>query len=389
MKFNFEKKIDRKNTNCYKWDGIKYKFERTDILPMWVADLDFETPQAVKKAIMDRAKHGVLGYTFRPESYYEAFIDWNKKRHDWGIKRRWLLDTPGVVPGISFAIQEFSNENDNILVQSPVYDPFFNAVTYNNRNLIKSSLKNINNKYFMDFKDLEDKFKNQDIKIMILCSPHNPVGRVWEKEELLQLAELCIRYRILIISDEIHSDLVFKDKKHFPIAKLSEEIAHQSITFNSPAKSFSLAGLTTSFAIIPNEEIAAAFKDRLFKNGLFVSNIFGIIANEAAYNYGEDWLEELLVYLKGNYDFIKKFLRKRLPTIKLVQSDGTFLAWLDFSKLYLSQDDLYDLIINRAKVGLVSGVQYGIEGKNFMRMNIGCSRKIIEEALKRIENVLN
>ena len=383
----FDKIIDRKNTKCYKWDYNKELFGKEDLLSMWVADMDFQAPQEVLEILQKSVDHGIFGYTGFTDSFYDSIINWMKDRFDWKIEKEWIITTPGIVPSINFAIQTYTEKNDKILVQTPVYFPFFTSIENNKRKLVISELKLVDNHYEMDFEDLEKKLAN-DVKMMILCSPHNPVSRVWKFDELQRLSELCLKYNVLLISDEIHADIVFSSIKHFPIPTISKQIADNSITMFAPSKTFNVAGLSLSFVIIPNKNIRVKFQRTLQNLGLHLSNLFGIEALEASYRYGQKWLEELLVYVEDNYNFVQQYLQNNIPQIKAVEMDGTYLLWLDCREMGLSQKELVNFFINKAGLALNDGSKFGKGGKGFMRMNIGCSRLLLKRAMYQIESAI-
>ncbi len=386
--YNFDKIIDRKNTKCYKWDYNKEIFGKEDLLSMWVADMDFQAPQEVLKILNERVNHGVFGYTGLVDSFYLSIIDWMDKRFNWKINKNWIVVTPGIVPAINFAIQTYTEKDDNILVQTPVYYPFFTSIENNDRKLVISELKLIDDHYEMDFEDLEKKLAD-DVKMMILCSPHNPVSKVWKLAELQKVSELCLKYNVLLISDEIHSDIIFGENKHIPIPTISKEIANNSLTMFAPSKTFNVAGLSLSYVIIPNKDIRIKFQKTLLNLGLHGGNVFGIEALEASYRYGQKWLEELLKYLENNFNFVYDFLQKRIPQIKPIKMDGTYLLWLDCKEMKLSQEELVSFFINKAGLAFNDGSKFGKGGEGFMRMNLGCSRKLIEQALIQLESASN
>ena len=379
----FNQIIDRKNTKCYKWDYNKEIFGKEDLLSMWVADMDFQAPPEVLEILNKRVDHGIFGYTGFTDSFYTSIINWIQNRFKWKIKKDWIIATPGIVPAINFAIQTYTTKNDKILVQTPVYYPFFTSIKNNKRKLIVSELKLINDHYEMDFADLEIKLTD-DVKMMILCSPHNPVGRVWKLDELKQVSELCLKHNVLLISDEIHSDLILSNNKHIPIPTISKEILNNSLTMFAPSKTFNVAGLSLSFVVIPDKKIRGKFQKTLLNLGLHGGNTFGIEALEASYTFGQKWLEELLIYIEGNYIFVQQYLQNHISQIKAVKMEGTYLLWLDCRKLNLSQEELVYFFINNAGLALNDGAKFGKGGKGFMRMNIGCSRKLIEQALDQL-----
>lgn len=388
MKYNFDESIDRRGTNSVKWDYLAKVFKNTEVIPMWVADMDFAAPQPVIDAVVKRAKHGVYGYTEKSSSFYYSAAEWIKKRHGWQISSDWITVCPGVVPTLNFSILALTEPGDKVLLQSPVYPPFFASIKNNNRVIIDSPLKFQDNKYVMDFKDLETKL-GSGVKLMLLCSPHNPVGRVWSREELEKVGALCSKYNVTIISDEIHSDLIYSNYKHTPIASMSNELAERTITCIAPSKTFNIAGLATSMTIIPNSLLQDRFKGYLNQLGIEMSNLFGITALEAAYNDGEEWLDQVMAYLEGNLNFLTDYIGSRIPRIKVPRLEGTYLVWLDCRELGMNQKELVDFFINKAKVGLNDGAAFGAVGEGFMRMNIACTRSLLEEGLIRIEKAVN
>jgi len=387
MKYNFDKIVKRIQSE--KWDGRKKIFGREDIIPMWVADMDFESPKPVVDAIVKRAEHSVFGYTFRPSSYSESIINWFSKRYNWEINKEWLNYSPGVVPALSFIALSFSHPGDKIIVQSPVYRRFFEVITPNGRQVLNNPLLLKNGRYTIDFDDFEKKASDSKSKLFFLCNPHNPVGRVWSREEIIKLGKICIKNNIIIVSDEIHSDLIYKGYKHVVFASISEEFAQNSITLNSPSKTFNLAGLQTSIVIIPNKKYYKIYDNKISSLKVGRSNVFGLVALEAAYNFGENWLEQLLEYLEGNLKYLTNFIKEKVPKIKVIKPEGTYLVWLDCRQLALNDLELREFMIEKAKVGLLDGYKFGQGGEGFQRINIGCPRIILKESLERIEKVVN
>lgn len=387
MKTVFDDIIDRNDTCSVKWDYNGERFGRKDILPMWVADMDFPSPPEVADAIVKRAAHGVFGYTGASEQLYGAITDWMKKRNNWAIEKTWTVHTPGVVTSIITAILTFTAPGDRILIQTPVYYPFFSSILDNDRQLVMNPLINNHGHYEIDFEDLEKKLKG-GVKMFILCSPHNPVGRVWTAEELKRIAGLCIENGVLMVSDEIHSDLVYNEYKHVPIASLDVGILHNSITCISPTKTFNLAGLSQSTAIIPDAGLRRKFQKTLKMTGAGMLNIFGLEAAEAAYRYGEPWLEELMAYLSGNLDLLTGYFAEKIPTIKVARPEGTYLAWLDCKELSSKVGNLKKFFIWKAGVGLNEGEQFGEDGTGFHRINFACPRSVLLEGLQRIESAV-
>lgn len=384
----FEKIHDRKNTRSVKWDLLKPVFQTDDVLPMWVADMDFQAPQAVNDALKARAEHGIYGYTIIDDDVKNSIVNWVTKRHDWKINHDWLSFSPGVVTSLHMAIQAFTEPNDKVLIQTPVYTPFYSVIEAHNREVVKNTLQKENNYYCIDFHDFEEKLK-QGVKAFILCSPHNPVGRVWTKEELQEMARLCLKYDVLILSDEIHGDLIYPGEKHTPIASLSDEIAEQTITCMSPSKTFNLAGLQASYTITTNKEKRDALNKQLDSQGHHMLNMMGNTAMEAAYLHGEEWLDELRSVLLEHQEYVTRMFEEHTDVLKVIQSEGTYLLWIDCSKLEMDNKSLKKFMIEKAKVGLNAGLEYGNEGETFMRMNIACPKETLEEGVKRIINAIN
>jgi cystathionine beta-lyase len=385
MKTNFDIIIPRENTSCVKYDLREMFFKNPDVIPMWVADMDFKTPNFIIDAIKERLNHEILGYTFRSDAYHQSIIDWMQSRHQWNIKREWIGFSPGVVPALSLVVLAYTNEGDGIVVQPPVYFPFFPTVEDHKRKLIYNELSYVNGKYEIDFDDLDEKLKKA--KAFMFCNPHNPVCRVWTEEELRRVGDLCLKYDVLIFSDEIHSDLIMPGFKHIPMASLSGEISNKTITFMAPSKTFNLAGLSTSFLIIEDTELKKKYDKMLDNFHLGSGNLFGNVALEAAYNNGAEWVDELNEYLYNNYLFVKRFLETELPQIKLIEAEATYLLWMDFSLIGKKEDELKDILINKANLGYNHGSMFGPGGNGFFRMNTACPRSVIEKALNQLKEV--
>jgi len=384
MKYDFDRIIDRRNTSSLKWDYCS-----SDELPLWVADMDFESPQEVIDALIERARHGVFSYTAMARGYYQAVIDWMRRRHGWDIKREWIIPTPGVIPDLSIAILAFTNPGDGIIIQPPVYHVFEPIIRNNGRHVVENPLIEENGRYVMDYKALEDSFLfGARNRLLILCSPHNPVGRVWEREELEQLAEICIKHGVIIVSDEIHSDLLMEGHQHTPLASLSEEIADHVVTCTSASKTFNLAGLECSNVIITNRKLYSQFSSITENLWIGRTNIFGMVATQAAYTHGENWLAELLEYLKKNYDFLVSYLGEHLPEVQVTPLEGTYLVWLDCRALGISDSDMKDRLRSKARVLLEEGPVFGTGGRGFQRINIACPHAVLKEALTRIVTAL-
>ncbi|WP_132244623.1 MalY/PatB family protein [Marinisporobacter balticus] len=390
MKYNFDDVNNRLHTNCLKWDGLEERFgiSDKDLLPLWVADMDFKAPQCVIDAIMNRAEHGIYGYAGGYDTYYDAVIHWMKHRYHWDIKKEWIVFTPGVVPALNMIVKAFTHPGDKVIIQSPIYPPFFNSIKNNSCHVVNNPLKFDGKKYVMDFDDLEKKMEDQ-VKLMFLCSPHNPVGRVWHKEEIKRLGDLCIKNNVILVSDEIHADLVLKGHKHTSLASISEEFAQNTIVCTAPSKTFNIAGIQTSNIIIPNEKIRNQFLKERESVGISKPNVFGIEALEAAYLHGEEWLEQLLGYLQENLTFLIKYIEENIPKIKVIQPEATYLVWLDLRELGLNKNDLENIIFNEGKLVLNQGYTYGEEGEGFVRINIACPRSILKEGLSRLKKVID
>lgn len=385
--YDFDHIWERKKTHSIKWDGVEPLFGDADLLPMWVADMDFKAPQPVIDALKKRAEHGIFGYTLRPPSYDQAVIDWLDQRHRFRIKKEWLVFCSGTIPALNVIVQTFTEPGDRIIIQPPVYRPFFHVVKRNGRELVENPLAFDGQRYTIDFNDLEQKAAS-GAKLLILCSPHNPVGRVWTRDELYKLGEICIKHDILVIADEIHCDLVRKGYRHLPFASLAKEFAYQSITCMAPSKTFNLAGLQASHIIVPNDRLRSRLKTMLRTYALETGNAFSIPAAEVAYRHGEAWLDQLLDYIEGNLHFLMNDLKEHLPRINAIEPEGTYLVWLDFRSLGLSARELKILLREKAKVALNEGSQFGTGGAGFVRMNIACPRKTLEEGLHRIKKAL-
>ncbi len=383
MTYSFDQIIKRKNTNSVKFDILDKYFGATDIQPMWVADMDFAVPPCITEAIKERAKHPVYGYTIKQKGFYTSIVNWMHKRHQWAIQKEWISFSPGVVPALALLTLGFTKPGDTIIVQPPVYYPFFTTIRGNGRKIAYNPLINEDGKYRIDFDDLEKKARD-GAKMIFLCSPHNPVGRVWRKEELERLANICLDHDILMVSDEIHSDIVHKESKHIPLASLSEKIASKTITTIAPSKTFNLAGLSTSALIIPDKKHKLLYERGLRNLHVGGGNVFGNIALEVAYTSGEEWLEELLEYLWGNISLVQSFLQTYLPEIPFRLPEATYLLWLDCSRLGFDKTGLKNFFIHEAKVGLNDGPVFGHGGENFQRMNIACPRAKVQEALEKI-----
>jgi cystathionine beta-lyase len=383
----FDKVIDRTGTESLKWVYPRKVLKVEDAIPMWVADMDFEAPPAVVEAIRRRAEHGIFGYPLVPPSFYAAAIDWLKRRHGWPVEKTWMAMTPGIVPALNYCVRAFTRPGDPVIIQTPVYHPFYYAIENNGRRTVRNPLWFDGRRYTMDLDDLRTKIDAPG-RMLILCSPHNPVGRVWSEDELEALGRIAAERDLLIVADEIHHDLVYRGHHHHVLASLSPELAQQTVTCIAPSKTFNIAGLSTAAVVAPNPALLKAFEDEAERSGFDLGNALGIVAFEAAYAHGEAWLDELLHYLEGNIDFMERFLAERLPAIKLVRPEGTYLALLDCRTLGLDPDGLNDFFLKRAHVYFSDGKMFGDEAAGFVRINFGCPRSMLREALERIERAI-
>lgn len=382
---NFDDVVDRYNTNCLKFDFKKERNKPEDIFPMWVADMDFRCPPEVINDLKTRVEHGIFGYSDIDITYFRALYSWYLTHFNVKLQRDWLFNTPGVVFALATAVKVFTKENDYVLINNPVYNPFSEVIEDNHRQILSSDLINNNGHYEIDFNDLEQKIKEYNIKLYLLCSPHNPVGRVWSKEELDKIVEICKRYNVFIVSDEIHSDFVYEGKH---ICMLNyQDYLDNIIVCTSPSKTFNLAGLQTSNILIPNKEVKDKFMQEVWATGYSNINALGLVACKSAYEHGDKWLKELLEYLKGNVKLVEEYMQKNLPNIKVTHPEGTYLLWIDFSGTNLSDDEIINKLTYEAKLWLNSGIKYGKSGKGFQRLNIALPRSELQHALEKIKKV--
>lgn len=387
---DFDTVVERRNTDCLKYDFAVRRGRPENVLPLWVADMDFKTSSRILDAIIKRVEHGIFGYSEVGESYFNAVAGWLSKHHGMDIKSNWLVKTPGVVFALATAVKAYTDEGDAVLIQQPVYYPFKEVIEDNKRVAVSSDLVlEQDEKYGIDFTDFEKKIVDNNVKLFLFCSPHNPVGRVWTKEELKKIGDICIAHNVIVVSDEIHEDFVYENHKHIPFITTNEKLEDYCITCTSPAKTFNLAGLQISNIIIPNAGLRHAFKREINATGYSQLNTIGLVACEAAYTYGEEWYAQLMKYLKGNLDYVREFLKNRLPKVKLIEPEGTYLVWLDFRQLKLSERELEELIVNKAGLWLDSGAIFGSVGEGFERINIATSRKILEEAFEKLAGAVD
>lgn len=392
---NFNEIVDRKGTDCFKWDLAYREFKEEDLqeaaqkaIPMWIADMDFAAPEPVREAIQKIVDHGVFGYTGRTDSYFAALKEWLYRRHGWTIEKEWVDFSPGVLPGIAACVRAFSKPGDKIIIQTPVYYPFRDIVLTTGRQLAENALIENEMHYTIDFNDLEAKASDPNTKLLILCSPHNPVGRVWREDELKRISDICKQYDVMVIADEIHSDLIIGDMKHLPIGRFFEERKDLYVAFYAPSKTFNLAGLQTGAVVIPNEKNRNAYRAVMRAEKIYSGTPFGLAAFVAAYTKCEDWLEELLLYLKDNYHYLQEFLRNEIPQVKCAPLEGTYLVWLNFKDCKIKKEDLNQFLLEKAGLMLDFGDWFDEKYLGYARMNIACPRKILMQGLKQLKEAI-
>lgn len=389
MDYDFDKVIDRRGTNSLKYDFAKERGKKAEVLPLWVADMDFQTAPEILKRLEKAVHHGIFGYSEGKEDYFLAVQSWYREYFQWEVKENWLVKTPGVVFAISAAIRAFTKEGDSVLLQQPVYYPFSEVITDNHRVLVNNPLRQVDGHYEIDFEDFEKKIAENHVKLFLLCSPHNPVGRVWKKWELQKLGDICLRYGVFVVSDEIHSDFTYAGYQHHVFAGLSPEFQNITVTCTAPTKTFNLAGLQISNIFISNPKLRQQFKAAIACAGYSQVNLMGLAAGQAAYEKGRPWLMQMKEYLADNLAFVREYLKAYLPEISLVEPEGTYLLWLDFRALGLTESEREDLIVNRAHLWLDSGAMFGADGEGFERMNIACPRATLRRALEQLDAALH
>ena len=413
--YNFDNITNRKGTNCLKYDFAVERGKPADVLPLWVADMDFPVSEEISKSLHAAVEHGIYGYTQPKDAYYNAVMNWMERKHNWKTKREWIVKTPGVVFALGAAVKAFTDPGDAILIQNPVYYPFTNIIRDNNRKVVDNTLvyhpvtertvvpvttddaseQQINNvgtvspAYQIDFEDFERKIEQEHVKLFILCNPHNPVGRVWTVEELQKLGEICLRHHVIVVSDEIHNDFVYPGYEHTVFANVDPRFAEFTLTCTAPSKTFNLAGLQISNIFIPNENLRKAFKTEIDRTGYDEPNALGVVACEAAYRAGEDWLDQLKAYLLKNLNFLRDFLQEKLPQIHLVEPEGTYLVWLDCSELVITGKELDQFIVDKAGLWLDGGSMFGPSGAAFQRVNIACPQATLELALNKLKEAVD
>ena len=388
MQYNFDEIVDRAGSNAVKLERLKPVFGQEDLIPLWVADMDFKSPPAIIEALKQRVEHGVFGYTTPSEEYTSSIVNWLGRRHHWQVKREHINFVPGVVKGFAFAIDEFTGKGDKIIIQPPVYHPFRIVTSSLGREVVNNPLILDNGQYRMDFEGLRNIVSGNDCKMLILCNPHNPGGRVWSPSELNELADICYENNILVVSDEIHADLALPGYQHTPFASVSEKSKEISLTLMAPSKTFNIAGIVSSFAVITNKTIRERYLAYLEPRELQQGTIFAFTATRAAYEECEEWLDQMLAYVQGNVNFVDNYLKENVPEIKAIQPEASFLVWLDCRSLNLSQRELVKLFIEKAHLALNDGTMFGPGGEGFMRLNVGCPRSLLEKGLNNLKKAV-
>ena len=389
MNYDFDRRIERRGSGAIKYDGLGQWFGSEELLPMWVADMEFATPDFIVKALRQRLEHPIFGYTMEPERYRKAIVEWTLSHHNWAIEPDWISYIPGIVKGIAMAMLSLLKAGDKVIIQPPVYHPFRNVAAHNGFEIVENPLQRTEEGgYEMDFENLEQ-VADHRCKMLVLANPHNPVGIMWSRESLLRLADFCHERGIIVISDEIHCDMALWGKQHIPFASVSDKAAECSITFAAPSKTFNIAGIVTSYAIVPSEELRNKFFGWMGGNELNQPDIFAPIATIAAFEQGEEWRREMIDYVEGNINFVEEFCREYIPQIVPIRPEASFLVWLDCRALGLSQEALVDLFVNKAKLALNDGAMFGAQGEGFMRLNVGTPREIVHQALRQLQEALD
>ncbi len=386
MNYNFDEVVCRKHTDALKLEALAPRWGRTDLLPMWVADMDFKTPPFIVEVMKKRMECEVFGYTVKPESWYEAIISWQKRRHKWTITKEMISFVPGVVPALAMAVQAFTQRGEKVMIQQPVYNPFAQVIRNNHRELVNCPLELKDGQYHINFKLFEKKIKG--CKLFLFCHPHNPGGRVWTREELEKVATICAQNNVIIVADEIHADLTLLPYEHIPFASVSEEAKQNSVVFASPSKAFNMAGLATSYAVIANPTLRRRFESYVEGNELAGGNVFAFNTVVAAYNKGEEWLQQMLTYVQGNIDEVVSYIKENIPQLKVIIPQASYLVFIDFSALQLNQKDIVALCTNRAHLALNDGSIYGEEGNGYMRINLACPRSVVRQALAQLKDAI-
>ena len=386
--YDFNKPVDRRGSHCVKYDALGQFFGREDLLPLWVADMDFETPDFIIEALHRRLDHAVLGYPVQYDTYWQSIVDWIATHHSWQVKREWMQYIPGIVKGIAMAVNAFTQKGDKIIIQPPVYHPFRNVPTNCGREVVDNPLRRVGDKYEMDFEHLES-IIDQTCKMIILANPHNPIGITWDSQTLKRLAEIATKHNLIVISDEIHCDMALYGNRHIPFASVSNEAANCSITFGAPSKTFNIAGIVSSYTVVPNPHLREQFFSWLEAGELNAATIFAMTATEAAFTQGEEWRQQMLAHIEGNIDYVDAFLKEHIPAVRLIKPQASFLAWLDFSALGLEHSALIDMLVNDAHLAMNDGAMFGTGGKQHTRLNVGTQRAVLEQAMTQLKEAID
>ena len=386
--YDFNTPIDRRGTHCVKFDALKDMFGREDLISLWVADMDFATPDFIIDALKQRLEHAVLGYPVQYDGYWQSVVDWIRSHHGWEVEREWMRYIPGIVKGIGMVVNVFTQPGDKIIIQPPVYHPFRLVPEHNGREIVMNPLRCVGDSYEMDFEQLEQIIDDK-CKILILANPHNPVGITWSRDTLARLADIAVKHNLIVISDEIHCDMAIYGHKHIPFASVSENAARCSITFGAPSKTFNIAGIVSSYAIVPNPALREKFFGWLTANEFDMATIFAMVATEAAFTQGEEWRQQMLAHIEGNIDFVDEYLKANIPEVRAIKPQASYLVWLDFSALGLPHDKLIDMLVNDARLAMNDGAMFGIGGEQHTRLNVGTQRAVLEQAMKQLKDAID
>ena len=386
--YDFNTPIDRRGTHCVKFDALKEMYGRDDLLSLWVADMDFATPDFIIDALKRRLDHPVLGYPVQYDGYWQSVVDWIRSHHGWQVEREWMRYIPGIVKGIGMVVNVFTKPGDKIIIQPPVYHPFRLVPEHNDREIVMNPLRQVGDTYEMDFEQLEQVIDDK-CKILILANPHNPVGITWSRDTLVRLADIAVKHNLIVISDEIHCDMALYGNKHIPFASVSENAARCSITFGAPSKTFNIAGIVSSYAIVPDEVLREKFFAWLTANEMDMATIFAMVATEAAFTEGEEWRQQMLAHIESNIDFVDEYLKANIPEVRAIKPQASYLVWLDFSALGLPHDKLIDMLVNDARLAMNDGAMFGIGGEQHTRLNVGTQRAVLEQAMKQLKEAID
>ena len=386
--YDFNTPIDRRGTHCVKFDALKEMYGREDLLSLWVADMDFATPDFIIDALKRRLDHPVLGYPVQYDGYWQSVVDWIRSHHGWQVEREWMRYIPGIVKGIGMVVNVFTKPGDKIIIQPPVYHPFRLVPEHNDREIVMNPLRQVGDTYEMDFEQLEQVIDDK-CKILILANPHNPVGITWSRDTLVRLADIAVKHNLIVISDEIHCDMALYGNKHIPFASVSENAVRCSITFGAPSKTFNIAGIVSSYAIVPDPVLREKFFAWLTANEMDMATIFAMVATEAAFTEGEEWRQQMLAHIESNIDFVDEYLKANIPEVRAIKPQASYLVWLDFSALGLPHDKLIDMLVNDARLAMNDGAMFGIGGEQHTRLNVGTQRAVLEQAMKQLKEAID